>query len=90
MLVSLYIGFNYWQRHRLSRELRLARITVDELRQKQEAGEDILILDLRSSAALQQDPTIIRGASHVTLEELEGGAMVCRSTRTCPLLLLSK
>jgi membrane protein DedA with SNARE-associated domain/rhodanese-related sulfurtransferase len=71
VVVSLYIGFKYWQRHRLLRELRLARITVDELRQKQEAGEDILILDLRSSADLQQDPTIIMGARHVTLEELE-------------------
>jgi membrane protein DedA with SNARE-associated domain/rhodanese-related sulfurtransferase len=70
-LVGIYIGFKYWQRHRLLRELRLARITVDELRQRQEAGEDILILDLRSSAELQQDPTIILGARHVTLDELE-------------------
>jgi membrane protein DedA with SNARE-associated domain/rhodanese-related sulfurtransferase len=71
VLISFYLGFKYWQRQRLLRELRLARITVDELRQKQEAGEDILIFDLRSSAELQQDPTMILGARRVTLEELQ-------------------
>jgi membrane protein DedA with SNARE-associated domain/rhodanese-related sulfurtransferase len=72
VLICVYIGFKFWQRQRLLRELRMARITVDELRQKQEAGEDILVLDLRSSAALQEDPTVILGARHVTLQELEG------------------
>src|ERR1039457_4282766 len=38
-LVALYIGYKYFQRHRLLRELRMARITVDELHHKQEAGE---------------------------------------------------
>ncbi len=71
-LVGGYIGFKYWQRQRLLRELRTTRITVEELRQKQQAGEDLVILDLRSSAALQEDPTVIVGATHLTLEELEG------------------
>ena len=47
-LVALYIGYKYFQRQRLLRELRMARITVDELHQKQEAGEKPMILDLRS------------------------------------------
>jgi rhodanese-related sulfurtransferase len=71
VLVGGYIGFKYWQRQRLLRELRMARITVEELRQKQQAGEEMVILDLRSSAALQEDPTVIVGATHLTLEEVE-------------------
>jgi membrane protein DedA with SNARE-associated domain/rhodanese-related sulfurtransferase len=70
-LVVGYVGFKYWQRHRLLRELRMARVTVDELRRKQEAGEDMVILDLRSSAALQEDPSLIRGAIHLSMDDLE-------------------
>jgi len=70
-LAALYIGYKYYQRHRLLSELRMARITVDELRQKQEAGENLIILDLRSHAALEQDPTLIHGALHMPMEEVQ-------------------
>src|SRR5437879_5914392 len=70
-LAALYVGYKYFQRHRLLRELRMARITVDELHQKQETGEDLLILDLRASSELDQDPSIIRGALHMTINEVE-------------------
>jgi membrane protein DedA with SNARE-associated domain/rhodanese-related sulfurtransferase len=69
--VAGYIAFKYWQRYRLLRELRMARVTVAELRRKQEAGEDVVILDLRSSAALQEDPSTIQGAIHLTLADIE-------------------
>jgi membrane protein DedA with SNARE-associated domain/rhodanese-related sulfurtransferase len=71
-LISLYIGYKYFQRHRLLRELRMARITVDELHQKQEEGEDLMILDLRSQAALEEDPSLIRGALHLNMDEVDG------------------
>src|SRR6266850_8064380 len=70
-LAALYIGYKYFQRHRLLRELRMARITVDELHQKLEAGENPLILDLRPHAELDQDPSLIRGALHMTMDEVE-------------------
>ena len=41
-----------------------------ELRQKLEAGEKPIILDLRSSAELKLNPAVIRGAVHVELEKL--------------------
>jgi membrane protein DedA with SNARE-associated domain/rhodanese-related sulfurtransferase len=69
-LAALYIGYKFFQRYRLLRELRVARITVDELRRKQKAGEDLVILDLRSRAALEQDPSIIQGAIHVSMDDL--------------------
>lgn len=66
----LYIGYKYWQRRRLLRELRTARITVAELREKQEAGEALVILDMRSRAELELDPSIISGAIHLGVEEI--------------------
>ena len=70
ILVILYIGYRYWQRQRLLGELRMAKITVEELHQRQQAGEVLLILDLRSPFELEQDPTVIHGALHVTMDEL--------------------
>jgi membrane protein DedA with SNARE-associated domain len=71
-LVALYFGYKFFQRHRLLRELRMARITVDELHQKLEAGENPMILDLRSHAALEEDPSLIRGALHMSMDEVDG------------------
>jgi rhodanese-related sulfurtransferase len=49
----------------------MARITVDELHQKQEAGENPIILDLRSQLELEQDSSLIRGARHMTMDEVQ-------------------
>jgi membrane protein DedA with SNARE-associated domain len=70
-MVAFYIGFKYFQRHRLLKALSMARITVDELHQKLEAGEQPIIFDLRSIAELEQDPAIIRGARHTTFDDLD-------------------
>jgi len=69
-LVALYIAYKFFQRYRLLRELRVARITVDELRRRQQAGEQLVILDLRSSAALEEDPLIIQGAIHMSMDDI--------------------
>ncbi|MGA2245028.1 MAG: DedA family protein/thiosulfate sulfurtransferase GlpE [Verrucomicrobiota bacterium] len=69
-LLALYIAGKFWQRQRLLRELRAARITVAELLQKVEAGENPVILDLRSSAELSLSPSLIRGAIHVDADEI--------------------
>ena len=70
-LAAIYIGYRYVRRHRLLSELRMARITVDELHQKQEAGENPVILDLRSQDELERNPSLIRGALHMTMDELK-------------------
>jgi membrane protein DedA with SNARE-associated domain/rhodanese-related sulfurtransferase len=70
-LVVVYVAFKFWQRQRILRELRMARITTEELRQKLDAGEDVFVLDLRTSAALKEDPTVIQGAVHLSLEEIK-------------------
>lgn len=70
-LAVLYVAYKYWQRRSLLRELRMARITVAELRQKLEAGENPVILDLRSKAELERDPSVIQGAIHLVLDEID-------------------
>ncbi len=70
-VVAAYIGYRYWQRQRLLGELRTARVTVAEVRQKQEAGEQLVILDLRSSVELQNDPALIHGAIHLSVEDIQ-------------------
>jgi membrane protein DedA with SNARE-associated domain/rhodanese-related sulfurtransferase len=69
-VVAVYIGYKYFQRNRLLNELRMARITVDELHERQEAGENPVILDLRSHGELERNPGLIRGALHMTLDEV--------------------
>jgi membrane protein DedA with SNARE-associated domain len=70
-LVALYLGYKYFQRRRLLNDLRMARITVDELHQKLVTGEDPVILDLRSPAEVERNPLLIRGARHTTMDELQ-------------------
>ncbi|HUE36997.1 MAG TPA: DedA family protein/thiosulfate sulfurtransferase GlpE [Candidatus Acidoferrum sp.] len=68
-----YIAYKYWQRQSLLRELRMAKISVDELGKMLGSGENPLILDVRSSLELEQDPAIIRGAVHLALDDLQKG-----------------
>jgi membrane protein DedA with SNARE-associated domain/rhodanese-related sulfurtransferase len=71
ILLVGYIGVKFWQRQRVLRELSMARITVEELRRKQESGEQVVIVDLRSHVELSYDPSLISGAVHLALDEIE-------------------
>jgi membrane protein DedA with SNARE-associated domain/rhodanese-related sulfurtransferase len=73
ILLGSYIGAKVWQRQRILRELRMARITVSDLHSKQEAGESLTIIDMRSDAALEEDPTFIPGAIRATMDDIRSG-----------------
>jgi membrane protein DedA with SNARE-associated domain len=66
-----YIAYKYVARQRFLRELRIARMTVEELKQKIDAGEEIVIVDLRHSLDFEADPQTIPGAFHMDAKELE-------------------
>ncbi len=70
-IFALYIGYKFFQRHQLLRQLRMARITVDELNKMLEAGENPVILDVRALTDIEQDSYLIRTARHMTLDEVE-------------------
>src|ERR1700730_18105016 len=66
-----YILWKYYKRERFLHKLRIARITPEELKQKLDAGEDILVVDLRHSLDFDANPETIPGALHVDAAELE-------------------
>jgi membrane protein DedA with SNARE-associated domain/rhodanese-related sulfurtransferase len=70
-LLGAYIAYKYWQRWRFRRQLREARMTVDELHQRQSQADALYIVDLRSSVALAEDPVLIAGAVHFAPQDLE-------------------
>jgi rhodanese-related sulfurtransferase len=61
-VLALYIIIKWWQRHRLIRALRMARITVQELNDELNNGRTPAIVDVRSEAARMLDSRIIPGA----------------------------
>lgn len=69
--LGAYIVYKYVHRQWLLRELRIARISVDELKQIMDEGGDHLIVDLRGALDHQADPYTIPGALQMTAEELE-------------------
>ena len=70
-VLAAYIGWKYIQRRRFLRKLRIARITPEELMKKLEAGEDLLILDVRHLLEFEAEPQTIAGALYVPLEKLQ-------------------
>jgi membrane protein DedA with SNARE-associated domain len=69
--LASYITYKFTARRRFLRELRIARITVDELKQKIDAGEELVIVDLRHSLDFEADPDTIPGAFHLDASDLE-------------------
>ncbi len=69
--LAAYIAYKFIARQRFLRELRIARITVEELKEKIDSGEDLVIVDLRHSLDFEADPETIPGAMHLDAKELE-------------------
>jgi len=69
--LAAYIGYKFIARQRFLRELRIARITVDELKKKIDAGEELVIVDLRHSLDFEADPHTIPGAFRMDAKDLE-------------------
>lgn len=69
--VSGYIGYKYYHRQMFLRYLRMAKISVEELKQRLDAGEMISVVDVRHPLALELDPDTIPGAINFTMEEIE-------------------
>ena len=65
-----YLLRKYVRRQRFLRQLRMARITPEELKQKLDAGEEVAIVDLRHPLDFLPEPYLIPGAIRMTMEEL--------------------
>jgi membrane protein DedA with SNARE-associated domain len=68
---AAYIAYKFIARQRFLRELRIARISVEELKKKIDAGEELVIVDLRHSMDFEADPETIPGAFRMDAKDLE-------------------
>jgi hypothetical protein len=68
---AAYVAWKYIQRRRFIRSLRIARITPDDLRRKIEAGEEVVVVDLRGSVDFEASPKTIPGAIRLAAEQLD-------------------
>lgn len=73
-LAALYVGMKYFQRWRFLRQVRINRITPQELRMLIEAGEPVTIIDLRHPADVAREGVRVPGALVVSPEDLRARA----------------
>jgi rhodanese-related sulfurtransferase len=66
-----FIGYKFFHRQRFLRNLRMAKISVDELKRRMDAGDPITVVDVRHPLALELDPEAIPGALNFLLEDIE-------------------
>jgi membrane protein DedA with SNARE-associated domain len=71
LALALYLLFRWARLLRFRRTLRMARVSVDELRRMMNEGRGPLILDVRTHLAHLHDPRAIPGAIRFRLEELD-------------------
>lgn len=67
----LVIAAKWWQRRRLFKILRLARISVHELHQLIEQGDPPVVVDVRTRTRHLLDPRRIPGAVRMSIDELD-------------------
>lgn len=69
--LATYIVWKYIQRQRFLHHLAITRITPEEVKEKLDAGEDLLIVDVRDALEFEVEPRTIPGAFRLTIEELD-------------------
>jgi membrane protein DedA with SNARE-associated domain/rhodanese-related sulfurtransferase len=67
-----YLLWKYIRRRWVFHQLAIARITPEELKERLDLGEDIVIVDLRDAFEFESEPRTIPGALRFSIEELEG------------------
>jgi membrane protein DedA with SNARE-associated domain len=67
----IYIAFKWWQRRRFYRFLRMARISVEDLRKAIDEGQGPVVVDVRTAGARLADPRHIPGARVITVDDVD-------------------
>ena len=69
--LAAYVLAKFWQRQRFLHVLRTSRITPEELKERLDSGEEIVIVDLRHALDVEAEPHHIPGALHLSPDDLE-------------------
>ena len=81
--IGAYVGVKVTRRRLFLRQLRVARISPEELMAKLGAGDPVLIVDLRHDLDVQLQPVMIRGAVRIDPAALaQGHATIPRERET--------
>jgi membrane protein DedA with SNARE-associated domain len=70
---AAWLAYKWDQRRRFLRRLWTTRIAPRELKSLMDAGNEIVVVDLRGALDFQSDPVVIPGALRVSPEDLEEG-----------------
>ena len=70
-LLGAYIGAKYYQRRRFIQDLRVARVTPEVLKNMLDAGEPVVIVDLRNALEYEFEANKIPGAIWIDAQEVE-------------------
>jgi membrane protein DedA with SNARE-associated domain len=76
VLLIANVGFKYMQRRKFLQELYKSRITPEDLQQMLEAGEKVVIVDLRHPLDSISDPRVLPGALRMLPEQIEEKASI--------------
>jgi hypothetical protein len=69
--LSVYLVVKYARRHRFLRHLRKVRITAMDLKRRLDAGDHLVIIDLRTALDVETAPYGIPGAHWIAPEALQ-------------------
>jgi membrane protein DedA with SNARE-associated domain/rhodanese-related sulfurtransferase len=69
-LLGAYVAYKWWQRRKFYAELRVARVTVEDLYRMMEAGGEPVIVDVRTHTARRLEPRWIPTAIHAPVESM--------------------
>lgn len=69
--VGAYIGFKFLQRRRFLRDLRVARVTPEEVWAMLESGEEVAIVDLRDPVEVELRGLRLPGATWIGMGDME-------------------
>ena len=78
--LAVFVAFKWWQRRRFYQFLRMARITVDDLRNLIDAGKSPIVVDVRTAAARSADPRRIPGAVVMSAASRRRASRTCRAS----------
>ena len=69
--LALYVAFKAGRRQQFLRQLRIDRISPEELHARMEEGSPLLVVDLRHGYDLEANPEVLPGALVLPAEDLE-------------------
>ena len=71
LLFAAWLGWKYWKRWSFIHDLRVSRVSPDELMRMMDAGEDVTIVDLRNALEFDYEGVKIPGSLWLNMESLE-------------------